>query len=165
VKRIGIISDTHGWLDPQVKHLFAGVDHIIHAGDIGQVSVLDELAALAPVTAVSGNVDWSSGSELADLPAAAQLDIAGVRFVIAHIRAYITQSWNLSEYGVRVAVYGHSHRAEIDWRDDILFLNPGSAGAVRFGLPRSVAVLVIDGDDLRPRITNLEQGAAAALRR
>ena len=157
MKRIGLISDTHGWTDSQVGTLFAGVDHIIHAGDIGTVAVLDDLAAIAPVTAVSGNVDWSSGTELADLPPTAQVDIAGVRFVIAHIRGYITHTWDLSECGARVAVYGHSHRAEIEWRDDgMIFLNPGAAGAARFGLPRSVALLEIDGDDLRPRIVNLE---------
>ena len=156
MKRIGVISDTHGWVDPQVGTLFAGIDHIIHAGDIGKATVLDDLAAIAPVTAVSGNVDWSSGTELADLPATALLDIAGVRFVIAHMRGYITQTWNLGECGARVAVYGHSHRAEIERRDGVLFLNPGAAGAARFGLSRSVALLEIDGDDLRPRIVNLE---------
>ena len=174
MKRIGVISDTHGWVDPQVGLLFAGVDHIIHAGDIGKVAVLDDLAAIAPVTAVSGNVDWSSGTELADLPATAQLEIAGVRFFVAHMRGHITQNWDLSkrgaggecgagsdggaggERGACVAVYGHSHRAEIERRDGILFLNPGAAGAARFGLPRSVALLEIDGDDLRPRIVDLE---------
>lgn len=153
--RIGVISDTHGRLDPQVAEIFAGVDHIIHAGDIGAVDVLEALALIAPVTAVSGNVDWSSGTELAALPTAAQLDVAGVRFCVAHIRQYITRTWDVAEYGVRVVVFGHSHRALIEWRDEILWLNPGSAGAGRFGMPRSVALLEIAGDELRPSIVSL----------
>jgi putative phosphoesterase len=154
--RIGVISDTHGRLNPQVGKLFAGVDHIVHAGDVGSQDVLDKLALIAPLTAVSGNVDWSAGPPLADLPRAAQLDVAGIRIVIGHIRQYITQTWNLSEYGVRLAISGHTHRAQIEWRDEILFLNPGAAGAGRFGLPRSVALLEIEDDELRPRIVPLE---------
>jgi putative phosphoesterase len=139
--RVGIVSDTHGRLDPRVVVAFEGVDHILHAGDVGHPSVLWELQLLAPVTAVAGNVDdWDMPGE--ELPVVARLQIERTRVSVVHIRK------GLPPHVVResdVVVYGHSHMPLIQWVDSVLWINPGSASqARRSEIGRSVALLEIN---------------------
>ena len=133
---VGILSDTHGVLPDAVHAAFEGVGHIIHAGDIGAERILDELDAIAPVTAVSGNCDL--GIVVRQLPAVARLQIVGCSIVIAHRRAIAEQSLG----GADVVVYGHTHSAAADSVAGVLFLNPGTAGGdLRGGRRHTVAVL------------------------
>jgi putative phosphoesterase len=138
--RIGLISDTHGLLRPEANAFLRGCDHILHAGDIGGIAILDELAALAPLTVVRGNNDvgtWAAGLE-----ATRTLSLAGVRVHLVHDLALL--SIEPSADGVQVVVSGHSHKPRIERRDGVLFVNPGSAGPRRFRLPVSIGELVID---------------------
>ncbi len=142
--RIGIISDTHGLFDRSITRHFAGVEHILHAGDIGPGDVLAQLARIAPVTAVSGNVD---GFEASGIPVEQILDLGGHRIAIYH-RLY--EGGRLTGEGLdllsrirpAVCVYGHTHQPKAEWRDGVLLFNPGSAGPKRFRLPRAVGLLL-----------------------
>ena len=132
--RIGLVSDTHDLLRPQVLDFLRGSDHIVHAGDICDESVLQALAALAPLTAVRGNND--RGAWAARLPEAETVELAGVRLHVVH---------DLKELalpvGARVVVSGHSHKPRVEERDGVLYVNPGSAGPRRFRLPISAGEL------------------------
>jgi len=146
--KIGIISDTHGLLRPEATERFAGVDHIIHAGDIGQPEVISELRKIAPVTAIRGNID--RGDWAARYPDTARVKLGGRFFYVLH---------NLNELdldpaaaGIDVVVSGHSHQPKSETVDGVLYLNPGSAGPRRFKLPIALATLELIGDALRPRI-------------
>lgn len=143
---IGVVSDTHGHLYPQVIEKLRGADHIIHAGDVGSAKVLAGLKAIAPVTAVRGNCDLEAWAEA--LPTEAELELGGVRILVGHIAARLRQ--RLAQVavppgsrGVRVVITGHSHRAEHEERDGVLFLNPGSVGPERFGRPKTLARLLV----------------------
>jgi len=134
---VGLISDTHGLLRPEVIGVFAGVEHILHAGDVGSPEVLEGLRAVAPVTAVRGNVDTGLG-----LPEVARLGLAGVRVVVVHgDRVGSPTPGKVAERypGADLLVYGHSHRPVLAQVDDTLVVNPGSAGRRRFRDPVSVA--------------------------
>ena len=132
--RIGLVSDTHDLLRPQVLDFLRGSDHIVHAGDICGEAVLQALAALAPLTAVRGNND--RGAWAARLPEAETVELAGVRLHVVH---------DLKELalpvGARVVVSGHSHKPRVEERDGVLYVNPGSAGPRRFRLPISAGEL------------------------
>lgn len=154
---VGVISDTHGYLDPRVPDLFAGVEHIVHAGDVGDMAIVERLAQVAPVTVVSGNMDRSAGGEVAGLPSAAQVDVAGLRFLVAHIKEYVLRTWDPAAYGAAVVVCGHTHRAAIEERDGVLWVNPGAAGRAPAGAPRSVAVIEIAAGRPQARIVLLSQ--------
>jgi uncharacterized protein len=145
---IGIISDTHGLLRSEACERLAGVDHIIHAGDIGRPEVISGLREIAPTTAVRGNVDKGKWAD--DHPHTEWLTLGGRTIYVLH---------NLNELdldpaaaGIDVVVSGHSHRPKIETVDGVLYLNPGSAGPRRFTLPIAVATLELAGDSLRPRI-------------
>jgi putative phosphoesterase len=151
---IGIISDTHGWLDPEVLKLFAGVDHILHAGDIGPDGIIAGLSAVAPVTAVLGNTDSSPAYRLTEVVA-----LAGRKFLVQHI---VNPRALTGELRLRLArarpdavVFGHTHKAFCETIDGALYLNPGYAGRPKFGAERSVAVLHCDGQALRPEFLPL----------
>lgn len=136
---IGVISDTHGHLYPEVVERLKGVDHIIHAGDVGTYEVLRVLRGIAPVTAVRGNVDMGSWADA--LPSRAEVELGGVCFVVGHISP---RPDGAGRAGQRVVVVqGHSHMAAKEERGAVLFLNPGSAGPRRFGRPRSMVFLKI----------------------
>ncbi len=139
---VGVISDTHGQLPARVKTLLQGSDHIVHAGDIGSETVMAELRAIAPVTAVRGNCDLEGWSR--DLPLRAELELGGVHIVVGHIAAALRVAEDS-----QVVITGHSHLAALEWRCGILHLDPGAAGPRRFGRPRTVARLVIQpaGED------------------
>ena len=134
--RIGVVSDTHGYLDPQVVEAFAGVDHIIHAGDIMDAATLDALAAVAPVTAVAGNMD---DGKLGKLPKEVAGKVGGVRFIVGHKRKRLLKrlaNGKIEGVGKHDApdliVCGHDHLPAVEWVDGTLYLNPGSASAPHY---------------------------------
>ena len=134
--RIGVISDTHGYLDPQVLEAFAGVDHIIHAGDIMDAATLEALAVVAPVTAVSGNMD---DGKLGKLPREVAGTSRGISFIVGHKRKRLLKRLSLGKIdgiGKRelpeLVVCGHDHLPAVEWVDGTLYLNPGSASAPHY---------------------------------
>jgi len=152
--KIGIISDTHGYLDRRVPGLFAGVGHILHAGDIGPDSIIAELERIAPVTAVLGNTDSSPTFKLTET---VMLD--GRKFLVHHI---VDPSALKEELRLRLAcgrpdavVFGHTHKAFCQMINGTLFFNPGYAGKPKHGAERSVAILEADGKDIRPEFLPL----------
>jgi len=138
--KLGIISDTHGFFDPQVPQIFAGVDHILHAGDVGPYTLLLELQAIAPVTAVLGNTD-----SLLDLRGTELVELDKRKFLIHHIVDPQALTPGLQERMARdrpdAVIFGHTHQQFCAHRQGTLFLNPGYAGRPRFGDERSVAIL------------------------
>jgi putative phosphoesterase len=150
--KIGVISDTHGLFDPAISLHFAGVDHIVHAGDIGRLEVIDRLKTVAPVTAISGNVD---GFEASGFPREVVMTIAGRRIALYH-RLYeggrMTTEGRafLHRAGADICVFGHTHRPVIERRDDLLLFNPGSAGPKRFKLSRGIGMLLLYRDAVDP---------------
>jgi putative phosphoesterase len=149
--KIGLISDTHGLLRPQVLSALQGCDRIIHGGDIGKPEILDALSAIAPLTVVRGNNDtddaWAS-----DVPYEAVLQVGGVAIYVTHILADVPQTLPAD---VRVVVTGHSHKPLQQVRHGVLFINPGSAGPRRFKLPITVGLLHIEGEDVRGELIEL----------
>ena len=135
---IGVISDTHGYVDPCLGDVFQGVEYILHAGDIGAPEVLDALGALAPVLAVRGNVDRDPG--LLKLPEQLNLLMAGVTIQVVH---RLDDACPGPE--TRVLIHGHSHRPIVEWRQNILYLNPGAAGRQGFHTERTAALLDLAG--------------------
>lgn len=138
---IGILSDTHGVLSPVVAELFAGVTHIIHAGDVGRRSILRKLEKIAPVTAVAGNADGHALA--ASLPTVATGEISGVRFLVVHkpkaVRRLLPSA---RRDGVRLIVTGHLHEPSFRWEDGILHINPGSASAPDEGDSQATVAVV-----------------------
>jgi len=148
---IGVISDTHGLLRPEAVAALAGVDHILHAGDVGDPEILDRLRRIVPVTAIRGNVDVSG--ICAELPATEAVELGGRLFYLVH--SVHDLDINPSVAGVSVVVSGHSHRPEISERDGVTYLNPGSAGPRRFSLPVTLAKVVLDHAQVRAQIVDL----------
>ena len=137
--RIGLISDTHGLLRAEALAALQDSDFIVHAGDIGDASILAQLAAIAPVTAVRGNNDTARWA--AHLPDTNRLDAGGLRIFVIHDLA--TLAVDPREAALDVIISGHSHRPRIVRHDGVLHVNPGSAGPRRFRLPVSVGMLTI----------------------
>ena len=153
--KIGVISDTHGLLDPKVPQLFADVQHILHGGDVGTPAVLSGLENIAPTTAVLGNVDV--GFALKDIEI---IELAGRKFLLHHIVNPQALDASLNERIQRakpaVVVFGHTHKPFCEQIGDVLFLNPGSAGRARFNLPRCLVILHADEKSLRVEYKSLE---------
>jgi putative phosphoesterase len=137
---IGVLSDTHGVLRPEVLPALAGVEHILHAGDVGDPTILDRLQEVAPVTAIRGNVDVGGTCSL--LPETEAVELGGCLVYMLHSLADLDLNPKAAEMGV--VVFGHSHQPSVEWRDGVLYLNPGSAGPRRFKLPVTVALLRIE---------------------
>lgn len=154
--KIGIISDTHGLLRPQVFDVFQGVERILHAGDVGDPGILTELAAIAPVTAVWGNVD---GMDLrARIPEIARLELGGVRIVMLHgmqLGSPTPQKAAAAHPDAGLVVFGHSHRPVIQQAGPTLAVNPGSAGPRRFKDPVTVAIAEIENGTVQARLIDL----------
>ena len=146
--RVGLISDTHGLLRPEVLAFLAGSDHIVHGGDVCDPQVLEALRAVAPVTAVRGNND--RGAWAAQLRESELVRLDGVFVYAIHDLAEIDIEPRAA--GVQVVVSGHSHRPSVEERDGVLYVNPGSAGPRRFRLPISAGELVVEGDRVSARI-------------
>jgi uncharacterized protein len=152
--KIGLISDTHGFLDPKVHEIFAGVGHILHAGDIGDDSIIVELNAIAPVTAVLGNTDGSPSFRLTEV-----VVLAGRKFLLHHIvnPHELKESLQLQMARERpdAVVFGHTHRVFCKTIGGVLYLNPGYAGKPKHGVERTVAILHCDGKEIRPEFLPL----------
>ncbi|HEV8581773.1 MAG TPA: metallophosphoesterase family protein [Thermoanaerobaculia bacterium] len=149
--RVGVLSDTHGLLRPRVLELLGGCDRILHAGDVGGAEILSRLREIAPVEAVRGNTD--SGPEARELPLSLSGEIEGLPFRMIHRREDVDSTWAKQ---VRLIVFGHSHRPELEWRGACLLLNPGACGARRFSLPLTLAILTVLGGRLVPEILAVE---------
>ena len=149
---IGVISDTHGVLRSEALAALRGSDCIIHAGDIGDSTILAKLARIAPVTAVRGNVDREKWARR--IPETNIVEAGGVSIYVLH---------NLQELDLKpeaagfvAVIYGHSHVPKQEARNGVLYFNPGSAGPRRFRLPVSVGRLIVEGPKLRAEICHLE---------
>ena len=153
--KLGLISDTHDYLDPKVADLFKGVDHILHAGDIGMPALLLELEFIAPVIAVAGNTDDSAFG----YRQTRTIELAGRKFLIEHIVNPHDLSDDLklriSRTRPDVVLFGHTHKPFCERIDGTLFFNPGYAGKQRFELPRTVALLHCDTKGLRHEFISL----------
>ena len=141
--KLGLISDTHGFLDPRLPKLFRGVDHILHAGDIGPDRLLVQLESIAPVTAVLGNTDSSNWINLTETPT-----LGGRKFLIHHIVSPRSLTAEL-EAQIKLAqpnviLFGHTHRRFEETINGVLFINPGYSGQPKQGAERSVAVLHLE---------------------
>jgi putative phosphoesterase len=142
---IGVIADTHSLFDPAIARHFSGVEHIIHAGDIGNRSVIEQLEMIAPVTAVSGNVD---GYEESGFPTEAIIKLNGFGIAIRHV---VFEAGKLTKEGRAfldrtrpdICIFGHTHQPKNEWRGNTLLFNPGSAGPKRFKLTRMVGIITI----------------------
>ena len=144
--RLGVISDTHGLLRPEVFEVFRGVDHILHGGDVGPPDILAELEAVAPVTAVYGNTDdWDLRSRL---PQVATLELDGFDIVVTHGDQFgspTPDSVQAAFPSAEIIVFGHTHRPILTLVDTVVtVMNPGGAGPRRFNLPPSVGILELE---------------------
>ncbi len=149
--RVGLIADTHGLLRPEALAFLKGCDFIVHGGDIGNPSLLEELSKLAPFTAVRGNNDM--GTWAVPLGETALLQVGDVLVYAIHDLARLEV--NSLPAGVRVMVSGHSHKPLVQERNGVLYVNPGSAGPRRFKLPVAVGELIIRGSTVSARIYDL----------
>ena len=156
--RLGVISDTHGLLRSEVFDVFREVDHILHGGDVGKWDVLVELQVLAPVTAVYGNID--DLDIRSKLPQVAEIELDGFRVVVTHgdqLGSPTPAKLHEAFPGAEIIVYGHTHKPLLELVDKtVTVMNPGGAGAPRFGLPPSVGILELEpGIPPRGRIVPL----------
>ena len=148
---IGVISDTHGLLRPEALAALRGVEHILHAGDVGDSTILATLREIAPVTAIRGNVDVLGAC--AKLPATDVVELGDRLFYLVH--SVHDLDINPAAAGVAMVVSGHSHKASVQVRDGVIYFNPGSAGPRRFSLPVSIGLLTISADGLLPQLVTL----------
>ena len=152
--KIGVISDTHGHLDPRVEKVFAGVKHILHAGDIGYASIILELEFIAPVTAVQGNCDNNIGYRLTET-----VELAKRKFLVHHIvdphRPAEAVRRRIARENPNVVVFGHTHKPFNEVIGSTLYFNPGYSGKPRFNLARSVAILHCEPNELRVQFLDL----------
>ena len=149
---IGLISDTHGLLRPEARIALSRVDSIIHAGDICNAEVLEQLAQIAPVSAVRGNNDRGAWADT--LPEKEMIEIDGVKLYVLHNLAEL--DIDPKEQGVKAVISGHSHRPVSKMESGVLYVNPGSAGPRRFKLPISIGFLEIDEARVKARLQTLE---------
>jgi putative phosphoesterase len=157
MRRIGLISDTHGILRQEAIAFLRGCDHIIHGGDIGHAGILEALSEIAPLTAVRGNNDRGLWAE-----AVAETELVQLGEVIIYTLHDITQlNISPSAAGVQVVVSGHSHKPLVERRGAVLYVNPGSAGPRRFKLPVSIGELRVEGSSVSARLIELEVRNAA----
>ena len=137
---VGVISDTHGLLRDEALAALAGVEHILHAGDVGDAKILQALRKIAPVTAIRGNVDTRGPCAL--LPPTDSVDLAGKLFYLVH--SVHDLDINPKVAGVAMVVSGHSHKAKVEVKDGVVYFNPGSAGPKRFSLPVTVGFVTVE---------------------
>ena len=151
MQRVGLISDTHGLLRLEALAFLRGSDFIVHAGDIGDAAVLEELRRLAPLTAVRGNND--KGPWAKSLAETTVLEVGEVSIYVLHDLAEL--DLDPVAAGFRVVVCGHSHHPSVEDRDGVLYVNPGSSGPRRFRLPIAAAELQVAGSSVKARIVEL----------
>ena len=148
---IGVVSDTHGLLRPEVLPALAGVDLILHLGDVGNAAILTALATVAPVRAIRGNIDTTGPASL--LPATEVVEADGRLLYLLHNLGEL--DLNPAAAGFRAVLYGHSHQPSIETRNGVLYFNPGSCGPRRFELPVTVGFLLLERDRMVPGIHSL----------
>lgn len=149
---IGVVSDTHGLLRPGLTDVLCGVERIIHAGDVGDPAILDELEAIAPVVAVRGNVDRGQWAQT--LPLTTVVEVGAHLLYVLHDLG--TLDLNPAAAGFAAVISGHSHQPMLQTRNGVLYLNPGSIGPRRFALPVTLAKLYVNADGLRAELVHLD---------
>jgi putative phosphoesterase len=152
VHTIGVISDTHGLLRPEAVAALAGVERIVHAGDIGSPEVIAALQRIAPVSAVRGNNDREAWA--ADIPETEVVEVGAVSLYVLHDLHELDLDPRAAGFAAVIA--GHSHQPRREERDGVLYLNPGSAGPRRFKLPISLARLTVAGRRVQAKLVTLE---------
>ena len=150
---IGVLSDTHGLLRAEALDILHGSDHIIHAGDVGSPEILTHLSKIATVTAIRGNID--KGAWTNSIPATNVLEIAGVTIYILHDLNQLDLKPEAG--GFHAVIYGHSHVPKQEWKNGVLYFNPGSAGPKRFKLPVSLGRLHIANGKIEPELVEILQ--------
>ncbi|MBV8206349.1 MAG: metallophosphoesterase family protein [Acidobacteria bacterium] len=148
---IGVISDTHGLLRPEALAALQAAEHIIHAGDVGSPDILERLRAIAPVSAVRGNVD--RGPWAMALPENEVCEFGGIAIYVLHDLAEL--GLNPASAGFKVVISGHTHQPRVEIMRGVLYLNPGSSGPKRFRLPITVAHLTIEAAQPRAEIIEI----------
>ena len=150
---VGIIADTHGFLLPAAIKALESVDLIVHAGDIGNTEVLDNLKSIAPVYAVRGNMDIIEG--LRELPETEVVEVGDILLYVIHNihRLDIVPS----KAGFDAVIFGHLHCPSLSEKEGVLFLNPGSAAQPRRNYPASLALLHVNGDSMKAKIVNIDE--------
>jgi hypothetical protein len=151
LSKIGILSDTHGLLRPEVVSTVSDCDIIIHAGDVGDLSILEELRRIAPVHAVQGNTDKGKWTEA--LPLTTGIEIHGHFIYILHDIEHLDLDPAAAK--VEMIIFGHSHKPEFKEKDSVFYLNPGSAGPRRYSLPVTMARVIVNAEELIPEIITL----------
>ena len=152
VHTLGVISDTHGLVRPEALAALAGVERIVHAGDIGSRDVLEALERVAPVTAVRGNND--RGGWATKIPETEVVEVGGVSLYLLHDLHELDLEPRAA--GFAAVISGHSHQPKVEERDGVLYLNPGSAGPRRFKLPISLARLTVAGKPVKAELVTLQ---------
>lgn len=148
---VGVISDTHGLLRDEAVEALREADHILHAGDVGDPKILDELRRLAPLTAIRGNIDTQKWAR--KLPLNEVIELGGASIYMLHNIDEL--DLNPEAAGFHVVVYGHSHHPKMEEKNGVLYFNPGSAGPRRFKLPVSVGRLIISNGQVRGELLEL----------
>jgi len=148
---VGVISDTHGVLRPEAVAAMRGVEHILHAGDVGDAVILDQMEQIAPLTAIRGNID--RGGRCGRLPETELVELGGQSLYMLHDRMAL--DLDPVAAGIAAVISGHSHHPAIEWRKGVLYFNPGSAGPRRFSLPVSVGFLEISKSGIEPRLLTI----------
>jgi putative phosphoesterase len=152
--KIGVISDTHNFFDPKIPELFAGVDHILHAGDVGTAWIIFQLEQIAPVTAVLGNNDSAMSLKETEI-----VELGTRKFLVHHIINPHALDQQIARHIMRqrpdVVVFGHTHKRFKETVGGMLFFNPGYAGRPKFGAARSSAILHCDEKEIRPEFVGL----------
>ena len=155
-QRIGLISDTHGLIRPEALEALRGSDCLIHAGDIGKLEVLTALEAIAPIFAIKGNIDNQPWARR--LPDTRKITLATTKIFVIHNVNELP--FDAAARGIRVVISGHSHKPAIQTKNNVLFVNPGSAGPRRFKLPICVGRLIVNGQRIDAEIIELAPGVS-----
>ena len=150
---VGLISDTHKLLRREAVEFLRGCDFIVHAGDIGNPDILAELARLAPVTAVRGNIDREVWTQSILETAVLEVSASARLYVLHNIDELAIDP---AAAGFQAVIYGHSHKPETRWQDGVLYVNPGSAGPRRFSLPISLGRLLVEGDTVSVELAEIQ---------
>lgn len=148
---VGVISDTHGLMRPEALELLRGSDHIIHAGDIGAAEIIPALEKIAPVTAIRGNVDRQPWAR--QFPETQIVELDSVSFYLLH--DLHTLDLNPRAAGIAAVISGHSHQPIQEWKDGVLYFNPGSGGPKRFNLPITLGKIEIEKQNIKAEIVNI----------
>ena len=148
---VGVISDTHSLLRPEAVAALRDVEHILHAGDVGDPTILDQLGDIARVTAIRGNIDRDG--RCGRLPEVELVELEDRNIYMLHDRNAL--DLDPAAAGIAVVISGHSHQPGIDWKKGVLYFNPGSAGPRRFSLPVSLGFLEISREEIKPRLMRI----------